>query len=287
MKKQLFSLVMMLALVIVAGSAFGAPSKQNPLIGTTYTYTWKTVNTGSSGTVSYAVTLGDATNPSTPLTDGAEFSVTTPMSFTAPTSDAVISIKWNASALVTSTSYKLWLIASTSDGCSNYRNVTITPAIDFTLEALGLRAKALDPTTLNATLGNAANNAECQILSVRDDAVLASDGSTSDGYVYLVFRAKQTFNFNKAWDATLSPSTGNVENWNGTSWVSGGAVTSIVTNTVQYFRIKVPAVVLNSTALTLTGTLVAVDANGKTDSDSSNDAIAGIIKPIPSIGIFE
>ena len=287
MKKQLFSLVMMLALVIVAGSVFGAPSKLNPLIGTTYTYTWKTVNTGAAGTVNYAVTIGSATNPDVPLTAGSEFTVTTAMSFTAPSSDAVISIKWNPSALVTATSYKLWLIATTSGDCKNYRYVTITPAIDFALEALGLQAKALDPTTLNATAGNAANKAECQILSVRDDAVLASDGVTADGNVYLVFRAKQTFDFNKSWNASLAQSTGDVENWNGTAWVSGGSVTGIATNTTKYFRIKVPAVVLNSTALTLTGTLTATDVDLKADSDISNDAIAGVINPIPSIGVFE
>jgi uncharacterized alpha/beta hydrolase family protein len=50
MKKQLFSLVMMLALVIVAGSAMGQ-TKSTPYPGGTYNYTVSDIKAFSGGTV--------------------------------------------------------------------------------------------------------------------------------------------------------------------------------------------------------------------------------------------
>ena len=60
MKKQLFSLVMMLALVIVAGSAM-AQTNVTPYPGGTYSYTLSGIKTNPAGTAANAITGANAT----------------------------------------------------------------------------------------------------------------------------------------------------------------------------------------------------------------------------------
>jgi len=287
MKKRVFTLLTMIALVALVGSAWGQ-TNVSPIIGTTYTYTWADVTTGAGGSTSYAVTLSTSDDPTTAVqAEGTVYEEEVANTWAASGDDVVIQLSWTPAALANA-DYKLWLIATTAapNSCSNYRSVTIAPAIDFELEVLGLRAEAIDPTTLDATAGNADNTAQCQDIEFRDDADLEVEGGTNDGNVYLVFRASQVFDFNKAWDATLVASTGTVQYWDGSDWQTGGAVTDIPTNTVQYFRVRIPAVIVANPAVDLLGTLTAVDEDAKADANSTNDAISGIINPIPSIGAF-
>jgi hypothetical protein len=291
MKKQLFSFLMMLALVIVAGSAEAQSSYSAPYVGAEQIYKWSAVTAAS---YSYAVTTSN-TSPSTAVVAPTTiYSVSTgslaPSGGLAAASSADLGIKWLAGSV--GTTYYVWLVATSADGCVNWRYVTVVPEVnkvDFVLTALGLYTKAEAIASLNAATAKDGGN-DCPTPSLRDGAIYDSNGSTDDGDVYAYYRVSQgTDNNPDTWTFAFSSNIGTVEYYNGTAWVAySAALTARVNGSVQLLRVMIPTPIATDAVKTITGTISAAseETTGLADSDSGNDVQSFTVNRVAAIGGF-
>ena len=209
MKKLLFSIVMMIALVIVAGSAF-SQGKMAPLAGGTYSYSI-TYNFGSSGSGSGALTVSNSTD----LTIQNQ----NPVSLASLSGSGTITFDIKYADLISgSYSMKLVLTDGGTGLCTNQVIKTVTIAAPPTL--------ALAVTTTDDNI--------CQLADGIVDNTPASNGKTNTvkytvtpttgagaGYTYSFGFAASPSDFgtysyaNAGGTGTVNPSTGAVTNANG------------------------------------------------------------------------
>jgi len=159
MKKLLFSFVMMLALVIVAGNAMAAlGDKFNPFPGGTYTYTLP-YTLANAGGVTLTATAGMTVGTTTPtgITSGGSA-----VSLIAGSGNVVIPITYSTSA--TGTQTISIVIKDNVSGCSNniHLDVTMAAIPTISLAVTGVadfcqNLKALPNSNEDASIGAATN----------------------------------------------------------------------------------------------------------------------------------
>lgn len=158
MKKQLFSLVMMLALVIVAGSAMAQGTSITPFAGATYTYTVGGIDAGTTTRLAQ-ISFKEAGGSSKAIGDATSISIgttTTNPGAAANTSGTLSTPNWNITLPIGATSLtfnatfgasvalaesQIWIeIFNDAAGteCSNSMYLTVTPVannLDFSIIA--------------------------------------------------------------------------------------------------------------------------------------------------------
>lgn len=272
MKKQLFSLVMMLALVIVAGSAMAVNGdKITPYQGATHSYTLSamvlTENATATMFLSSTKTLTPglnnttnggnwgissvSTNSGSPTVSPANTSYSIPL--TSNETSLTFSVTYGTS-LNTGTYYLYVNVVNSAGSCNNYIMQTITVIAAPTL--------ALDLTVGNATV--------CQKIAAVGSAldnIAASDGQVTT-FTYIVtptpgtIPANTSYNFNFNLDnytlgsnsIVLSVSDGSIAAGSGSTYNITGAVATSVTitatvNTTTGVAAKTFAGSLNSGSL--------------------------------------
>ncbi len=304
MKQKIFTLVLMLAFIVVGGKVFGQNSLAPYANGiTSYNYTW----TGITGT---AATDGQAfyvttTVPTitTSANSGSDYTMGTPTYGATST----IGITWDAASV--GTTYYVVLMATSGTGCINFRYVEVHPATPpyFTINAIGVSGAAAG--TGLAFANDAALLTVCPP-DTRDGANYNSSDATTDvdGNMYVFYRINRVGGLaTNQWTATtsFSPSiassiTATDYSLNGTSWLPAtGAITNdltVPTNTTYIIvRLTVPipaGIVANaftgsidplSTYETTALNLQVLDAT--TTGDPDNQEIF-TVNNVPTIGGF-
>lgn len=149
MKKQLFSFVLVFALVIVTGTAM-AQKNTTPYIGSTYTYTLKNVTVqGSSATASIS------------YTDAAHATVPSSFAVTSGTHDYTFDVTYNTGAVNGTLT-----VTITEGTCSNYIQLAISP-----------KAQPALALSIAGTKDEICQNHKTGTLTDNKDAV--SDGTTT------------------------------------------------------------------------------------------------------------
>jgi len=217
MKKQLFSFVMMLALVIVAGTTFGqAPgTKTKPYKGGTYSYTLGGIKVNTTG---YAVISYSGTDAIIKNVEGNAGNYVADTHI-AITSGSTFELNFDISYGDNATGGDILVIVTdgATDGCTNRIKWTITPSAAPTL--------ALKVTTT-------AETPYCQATSGNSDNVdAATNSSNSINYTIAPITGAGT-GYSYEFNLAVTPSafgTYTLERVSGTGDVSStGAVTNAV-----------------------------------------------------------
>ena len=276
MKKQLFSLVMMFALVIVAGTAMAQSivgDSQQPYKGGTYSYTLSgiTVTGNAVATISYEV--------------GAEASIYNSDGVTAQTSFAIAaatntSLSFKVKYGTGATSGKLKVCIAITGGCTNFITLDINPVAAPTL--------ALAVSTPSGIL--------CQALDGTTDNLAASSSGTNT-IDYTIAPTSSATGYNYDYKLTFSPSTINATAYS-VSLVSGGGTiayssnVATVSNCTANSVVRVTFATTPGAAVSLVGTLS--DANLDLSAAEGGSAISGSVGgpatatlgALPTIGSF-
>lgn len=276
MKKHLFSIVMILALVIVAGSAMAASiigDSQQPYKGGTYSYTLSgiTVTGDAVATVSYEVGAGATFYNSDGVTPQTSFSIAA-----ATNTSLSFKVKYGSGA----TSGKIKVSIAITGGCTNFITLDIAPVDAPTL--------ALAISTPSGTL--------CQALNGTTNNVAASSSGTNT-IDFTVVPTTSATGYNYDYKLTYSPSTINgtvysvsIESGGGTISYSSNVAT--VSNCTATSVVRVTFATTPGAAVSLSGTLS--DANLDLSVAEGGNAIAGSVGgpatatlgALPTIGSF-
>lgn len=171
MKKQLFSFVMMLALVIVTGNAMAA-GDYAPALGTSSTYVVSGLSSGDG--VAFSVNQ---------ITTAPGGTVGATMSAASPTADASgnasVTIEWLAAG-----TYNLWIVVTdqASGNCTNqrYRQVVVgSNSFNARIIALGTSTSTEYPSWTTAS----AKLTDCPTFSTGAN-FLVSSGADGSSYVF-------------------------------------------------------------------------------------------------------
>lgn len=300
MKKQLFTLVVMIALLIGAGSAMGQ-SAAAPYVGSKFTYTVDGLT--KDNVFEFAVTsnTADLSTTGVAITSGGVFTSSNILPATGVVTDdktASIDIVWNSGS-VTNT-YRLWIKVKVNAAatCWNYEYMNVTPIsnqLDFTVVALGTGATDGNNPDLWATAG--ANATDCPRFI--GEEFLTADADA--GYTYAYFRVSRTPDSrNSDWVFKFEETT---DNANLQDYADGGWMYSY--NGSDFFEltenvdINVPGAndnVLVRLKLTnvATANILAVSIGNTSyevtnlvpDGTLTNNSSTLNISPIPTIGTF-
>lgn len=325
MKKQFFTFLMMIALVIVAGSAMAANTKYTPFIGSKFTY--QVSSTTNLDQVNFYVTLDNVSNPTASTQAVAIASAQITSGDATNAYKAVVSngsaisveVEWKAMPS-TGTTYLLWVQAKAPSGlgCSNWRHMVITPldyVVDFVVTAYGRDATFNGGTPLAA---GATDIDECwPVLSDTEvDAVTKSLPETATTKLYFTV-TRQAYNTpsNPVADATISNA------WEFIPTLTGEAITTVkygfTTATVDanngasgtkvnvtdaqgnvvYISVEIPINQLADRTVAMGIGATGLDVNGKADDDDITTAGSGTLAAansssvdvarLPQIGNFE
>jgi hypothetical protein len=276
MKQKIFTLIILLALVVAGGKAFGQ-DKWTPIASSTWNYTVGSLPTNGDGYV-FSV------NQSTTVPGGDEgCSITAGGSGTVASNAATCTIQWDSDA---SGSYYLWIVV-TGQGtgtCSNqrYREVVVTAnAFNATIIALGTSTATEFPSWSGAP--SVLN--DCPEFSTGAN-FLYSSGDDGSSYVFFRVDVLAENGGTHTWNITSVLPATNLEYWNaGTSTWSGTAPTNISDDTnsilVRVTLDNLPA------GQSLSEVLIATEnigANTVPDITSGDNTATIAINPMPDLG---
>jgi len=199
MKKQIFTLIVMIALVVVAGSAW-AQEKLAPIIGNSYQYEATGLKSGVGDDVYFYVTAAAVTDDPASSSIAKDALSTSdniwwtddPVSITdLAATTAAINITWKTNS--NNVPYKLWIVVLDGvSGCSNYRFLPITPILfDISIAVVGLGTDALNGDFADIATNTLIGNDDCIPTNKRIGAEWDATATTpADGSFYLYFRIK-------------------------------------------------------------------------------------------------
>lgn len=275
MKKLFFSFVMMLALVIVAGTAM---AQQNTTItqGGTYSYTLSGIVVNTAGTVTIDFT-GDNAEIVT-MTSG--FSSTSP---TAPagTYNGVFTVKYSNSAI--SGNLVVTITDGSTLGCSNHISLPIT---------------VLQAPTINLAV-TASESQYCQTTNGITPNIAASSGSLNT-ITYTVSRTGTNTPIAYTWGYTINIPDPTLNNYavklGGTDitgslpYTRSGLASSSTSETYTVtFMTTTGAAPKSLTGSLTTAPTLTETSGGATysETDSSDNSVTVTVKSTPAIGSFQ
>jgi hypothetical protein len=275
MKQKIFTLVMMLALVFMAGRSFAAVNS-TVTKGGTYPYAINgLVLTGTSGTVVAHATISYETGTGATITPSS-------VALKPDSTDLHFSVAYD-SALATSGTIRV-VIAYDGGGCSNQITLGITvtkaPTIDLALTASEDQYCQTDTTTANNVAGSSGST-NTMTFTVSQDSLNNKPASYSWGYkITLPNVSLGSFLVKRGGtDVTASIGTGLTE-------TEASGTTSVV-YTVTFNTTT------GLTSKSLTGTLSAVHltdlgtgGGSYYETHHNNDSDVVTVKPVPTIGVF-
>lgn len=290
MKKQFFTFLMMIALVIVAGKAMAQTnSKLTPAQGSKWTYTLGGMSSNNLDAVTFNV---NESNTDFTAVIGTSSDVTIENASTAIASgSASVDVTWN----VSSGTYYLWVKVQDNAGvgptnCSNYRFLEINPiANSFVVTVYGMGTDDNDAyTNLSA---NSDNLTDCSEFVGAD---FDFNGGNSDGSSYVYFSVERTGgNASSTWSFifTLTNSVGadltSFDYYIGTAWTEAHAEASTITVPADQNTVIVRVLKANTAAgQTLTGNIgaTAVETLGALADSSGANSKTITISTMPDLG---
>ncbi|MCL3782721.1 hypothetical protein EMN47_20230 [Prolixibacteraceae bacterium JC049] len=306
MKKLIFTLVCLVAMVGFSSTVMAQSTALAPYEGSTFTYTIGGLTSGDQITffITHSTTV-PTTSAGSNYTVGSGVTLGTGAAVSGTSAD--IEITWGVGAAAevgTDGSYKLWVqVEDGGDGgCSNYRYVEISPvanAIEFDVIALGV-GNATAPTDI-ATITDQEGLSSCPDKFDFDYSTGADGtGSGDDGDTYAYYKVTRTSGTSgKGWtfdfDATNEGSAvayGNIElSSNGSSFTvatGDGDLDDIsVAADVDVYYVRVKVAVSQSTDQAIVSTISSeTEADtGLTDS-SSNGAATFTVDQVATVGSF-
>jgi len=283
MKKQLFSLVIMLALVIVAGTAM-AQTKSTPYPGGTYDYTVNgiVVQTAGTGKIEY---LDAVTN--LPLT-GVTFSAVTGFTGTAPnytvaTGGIILTFKATYATVVSAGKIRITVTdGATTGGCTNFIEMAITPAVLPTF-AVAISNVTSSPYCQTTTLtpANVTAASVGQTNTITFTVTPTVDHVTSDySYTYAINLAGAGLTGYNITSTNAGYSSGVV-----TSTRLAGAAPSVDTFTATFTTTTGIAPVIIPGAISA-ASITITSAGGGTYNAPVTTAAPVTVNTLPSIGTF-
>jgi len=311
MKKQFFTFLMMIALVIVAGSAMAANSKTTPYVGSTHTYNLSALPSGSRLVSVFLTDDAAKTNYLTPGAAGAfQITSTTPTwainsnvyEATVDATSLSVAIKWTGTGLTAdgTKTYKLWIQVhegATSATCYNNIFLDITPSaniIDFIVEGV----------SYDGTFGNLAS-AGAEATTCLDEPTGRTQGQDfTVGNTTLYYRVSRVDGTDIAYDwqfdlaidgdgftvasTVVNQGAASVITPSGSSYrVTAGVNAVLVTvtiNNAEGTTGDVEASISNATEFVGTTTTVNLTEAATALANQNSDAIT--VSPIPTIGTF-
>jgi hypothetical protein len=321
MKKQVFTLLTMIALVALVGSAWGQGTKWDPYVTETYVYTVGTLTDGDT----YSFTMmndGEAPydvdedgNTDTPLTSGTDgftwITTTHQTSGTVgagsnSTTKANVEVQWDEPG-----TYRLWIDVVQASGadpsnCHNYRwlEITVTYTVDFFV-SLYTESSGNPNYDLSTATTATANQELCASFYNEDfenGSATVGEGST---FVYFSVTRDPNVSYDNDWEFTpivTTSATGTV-NWTyGTDGIvfgsslptNGSTAVPVASGTdVIYIRCEIENQNAEHTVKLAIGT-EGPNASNATDltpdvedSDSDDIALTITVTALPVIGDFE
>lgn len=296
MKKQFFTFLMMIALVIVAGSAMAQSSAVSPYAGAKHNYKWGGIGTANSETFQFYITsdasgatrvadqsnyvmAANGTTGTFVQTDGSEnFNGTVPGG-----GEVDVDITWDA-GLAASTQFYLWLRIDDNKSCYNTKKVLITIQLNnlnFTIAQLTattnwatsdalavddstIPEECLDESTITSGDGNSGYNAGTTTLYYKIKRV---GGSVNTWDLDLALTANPAYTYS----ITVNDGSSNlINNAPGTANVAG--TTHNLSNVgASVNALLVTVVLVNDPSVTSNSTLAATISNGHEDGTNVNE----------------
>jgi len=289
MKQKIFTLVFMIALVIMAGSAIAQSTATVPYEGSTYKYAVGGLTNGDT----YTFTVNNSlTNPAAAPTVAADVTINGAFSGTVDDASDTVSVTWNVGSEDAGNFYVWITIQDQTTNCYNYRRFSVNPipnALEFVIAVAAVDSSEYTSATSIATRSD--NGPTC---AVPDAYNYNSDGGAAgdDGDTYVYFRVQRT-NGSSAfgWTTKFSQTNGTSieESADGASgtwspYTAGTTVTKAAADNYHYFRVITGVSTSNQTITgTITGSVELT--TGLTDGDSpESDAIT--INAVPTVGTF-
>lgn len=284
MKKQLFTLVMMVALVMTTGSLMAQSTKSAPYVGSTYTYSVSGVTGSAYGIY---VTANTVTDGSTASANQVANTVAIVSSNTGNAGYVNQAISANINWLSPGT-YRIWAVVENAEGCTNYiyKDITvISQNVEYRVIALGQSSGNLDFTHFGSTI----LTGEC----FQKTGATYENSSAASGTSVVYFKVVRTAPANDAWSFTATFSGD--ANINSIAWgttaspaiptTSGSTINVTTTNNEAYFAVTIADATSDKSVIL---TASSYDESSTTISQTViNDDSAEIrIEGLPSIGTF-
>jgi hypothetical protein len=285
MKQKIFTLVLMFALVIMAGSAFAAAGdNKEPYQGGTYLYTVNPITLITAGTAGISFS-GFTTDPtiSEPKVNAVAATGTNPYNIATGGVSFTFKLAYSSTEPTTGT-HKIIVTATEGggSGCTNVisLNVVITakPTLTLTLAAATPSCSNVDGTTTDGTA---------------DGHV----GATANTFTYTVTPGSMTGITNYAFTFGLDAYTfGSVANAKTAGTSTGGAsasaplaitaATDAQTITITYNTVEGAGTTFTGSLSSATFTLPAATGGGTYPCTISGNNATAVVKDVPTIGTF-
>jgi len=297
MKKQIFTLLIMLALVAVTGNVFAQSTPTAPYEGATHTYAVGGLHTGDTYTFGVSTTEGNYT------TNGSNYTINGSNNGNVDgTGTATLSVTWNngSAAFAQTGNYYVWI--SINDGtCTTYRALEVNPvpAVNYTVDFNVLAELAGDGSTTLAQLQSATGvdnlTSQCPAYEGADRLATNITDVLNDGSTYAYFSVNRTVSGggnNSAWAFTPSSSTtgvtwqisldGTASTWTSMSLAQQNIALGV--NTVYVRAIVANGATAQNVQLNIGTSPLPADAGGLATDATTTDNVATLeVRPAPAV----
>jgi len=277
MKQKIFTLVMMLALVVVAGSAFGQGTKNAPENNSLHNYSWTNIVPNTATSTFYVTNADPATVPTVSSTATNNYTIGT---IVATGDNRSIDITWlNGSVGV---DYYVW-IQVTNGTCSNYRYYHVRPvaAVEFALYSQGIGDGSATDVVFT---GTSTTYESCPV----PVGATYAEGSATPGHTYAYFKVVRTNGMGGTWTFSFDDGITALGVEGSTSPTSGyGTIPASIGAAVNTYYIRVDVTVpTGATNLAINGSISGATEGSYADVTNDDDNATITVDAIPSIGAF-
>lgn len=304
MKKQIFTLLFMLALVTVTSKVFAQSySAITPMEGVSYTYTVNGLTDGDTYSMGINLTNGTLSHQE----NATAYSATAITNAIVSASGIVtFNVTWNSGA--SGSTYYLWISIKDAQGCSTFRALAINPqdavdyAVNFDVVALRINDGTITPGTLSSITGQPTLAENCPPMVGADQlADDINDATTNDGHFFAYFRVTRTANpntVNSSW--SFNPTVTTVDGETAGAWTvstDGGSTFNAFTApqtipsgvNVIYVRAQIDnaATAADRSIVLNIGDNTSDSGGVEVDQNTIGENVATItVDPLPTVGTF-
>lgn len=287
MKKQLFTLVMMIVLAIVAGRVMGQSTA--PELGSTQTYTVNGLDDNDSWEFLVSSSTENLQDVVSTL-DGTYYSFVGSPSGIAP-SVATAQVTWKKAG-----NYRVWIkVTDETSHCANYRFVSVTVADNnFNVSVIALGAGDNNTGDISARTEDV-NDCPKFINENFENGAGASIGST-----YAYFKVIRSVNPASTMNWAFTPTIGGTAtvtkwesskdglNWDNVTTIGTEFVVSDASGTEDYvyFRATVTNVIASQTVIFNFGSTAVMNGIIADKNTIGSNTATLTLEPLPSIGTF-
>jgi len=290
MKKIVFTLMIMLALVVITNVTFAQGTKLLPWSGEVYTYSVDGLTDADTYTFVVNQDNTDYTAGQN-AGDGSDYNLPGTLTGNPSGNSASVQIEW-----LTAGTYYLWIeMVDAVSLCTNYRfvEIVVTNHLDFEIYTAAIG----DGTSLGLTDiddEDITTNLECAVIDGSEDWD-DTDGSSNDGSTWVYYRIVRTGGSTSGWtfdfSATNGGGTTTIDGYygsaDGSGWSDIGLTLDNIsvagTSDVYYVRVKVAQA---ADLQLITGSITDGKEAVTTDSTPGTEDATLTVTATPTIGNF-